>query len=77
MATTEEANSPIESIAILGQKFENEDWDEAQRLLAGINARIIHYDELISQSLKSYSDYLDRQKEISKLRKIIEKVVNE
>ena len=77
LATTEEANSPIESIAILGQKFENEDWDEAQRLLAGINARIIHYDELISQSLKSYSDYLDRQKEISKLRKIIEKVVNE
>ncbi|MCG8321704.1 MAG: ATP-binding protein [Cytophagales bacterium] len=77
LATTEEANSPIESIAILGQKFENEDWEEAQRLLAGINARIIHYDELISQSLKSYSDYLDRQKEISKLRKIIEKVVNE
>ena len=77
LATTEEANSPIESIAILGQKFENEDWEEAQRLLAGINARIIHYDELISQSLKSYSDYLDRQKEISKLRNIIEKVVNE
>lgn len=77
LATTEEANSPIKSIAILGQKFENEDWEEAQRLLAGINARIIHYDELISQSLKSYSDYLDRQKEISKLRKIIEKVVNE
>ncbi len=73
---TGQNNAPIESIAILGTPYSKEDWDEAERLLSGINGRIIYYDELIEESLKAYSDYLDRQKEVSRLRKIIDDIID-
>ncbi len=68
-------SDPIEVIAVLGKPFNNEDLKEAEDLLKTIDGRIIYYDILIEQSLKSYSDYLEKQKEISKLRKIIDEIV--
>ncbi len=69
---TTDQHPRIESIVILGDTLSKEDFSKAQKILDTINARIIHYDELISKSLSSYSDYLDKQKEISSLRKIID-----
>lgn len=75
LATVPSQSGPIELIAIIGQRFIEEDFKEAERLLNGINARFIYYDDLIQQSLNAYSDYLDKQKEVSKLRKIIDKLI--
>lgn len=75
LATTDESDAPIESIAILGQKFNNEDGKKANEILATMNGRIIYYDQLIEQSLKAYSNYLDRQKDVSKLRRIIDNII--
>lgn len=74
LETTSDKNSPIEAIAIVGKRFNNKEFKQALDLLETINSRFIYYDDLIAESLKSYSDYLDRQKEVSKLRKIIEKL---
>lgn len=74
IAATDDYGAPIELIAILGQVYSHKDQKEAEDLLTPLNARIIYYDYLIDQSLKSYEDYLDKQKQISKLRAIIEEV---
>jgi hypothetical protein len=71
---TEGDNPPIEIIVVLGHPLESEDYQEARDLLRRVQGRIIYYDSLIADSLKSYSDYLDKQKEISRIRSIIEKV---
>jgi hypothetical protein len=77
LGETQENSKHIESIAIIGQRFNDEDYNETQTLLSGINGRLIYYDDLIQESLQSYSDYLDRQKEISKLRQIIDKIIGD
>ena len=74
--TNTNANQPIETIAILGSKFNSEQNEELEGLLKLINGRVIYYDQLIEESLTSYKDFLDKQKEISRLRKIIDEIIN-
>lgn len=74
---TGEVNPQVDCIAILGSPFTVEDKTDAEKILNTINGRIIYYDQLIEESLKSYKDYLDKQKEVSNLRKIIDDVIND
>ncbi len=68
-------NQPIiETIIILGKRFSDEDFENAIELLKIKNARIIYYDDLIQDSLESYSIYLDKQKEVSRIRAIIDRI---
>lgn len=68
-------NEPIEAICIIGKEIlpDNMSLEEANRLLAG-NGRILTYDQIIFESMQSYSEYLRRQKDIGKLRKIIDSI---
>lgn len=70
----QEQNPHIEIIVILGQPLNDVDYKEAERLLSGIGGRIIYYDRLIEDSLKAYSDYLVKQREVSRLRELIDKI---
>ena len=70
-----EKNPQIDCIVILGKPFEGEDENYALEILKAVNGRIIYYDQLIEDSLKSYEDYLIQQKEISKLRNIIDEII--
>lgn len=71
-----EKNPIIETIIILGKVFNNEDYKEAQRILNSpdMTCQIMYYDTLIDQSLKSYSDFLEKQKDVSKIRKLIDEL---
>ncbi|MGD1156402.1 MAG: ATP-binding protein [Terriglobia bacterium] len=63
----------IESICILGSAPEPEDQDKQNRaVLKAIDARYITYDELIRQTRDSYREYLDKEKEISRIQQVIE-----
>jgi hypothetical protein len=58
----------IESICILGSPPQPREADEQnRRLLKEANARYLTYDELITQTRKSYEDYLAKEKEVSAL----------
>jgi hypothetical protein len=77
LTETDSKHSHIEAFAIIGERFNEDDYNQAQQLLSTMNARLIYYDDLIQDSLQAYSDYLNQQKEISKLRQIIEKIIND
>lgn len=77
LTATEGLSPQIECIVILGQTFNDKETAECIRLLSPINSRIIYYDQLIEQSLISYSDYLEQQKSISKLRNIIDEIIKD
>ena len=38
------------------------------------SCRIVTYDQLINDSLESYQNYLDKEKEIGKIRAILDKL---
>ena len=62
----------IEVICLLGSKPKPEDRDKMNRqILAAADARYITYDELIQQTRDSYRDYLDKNKEISRIQTLI------
>lgn len=63
----------IEIICILGSKPQPEDRDKMNReILKAADARYILYDELIQQTRESYQEYLDKQKEISRIRLLLD-----
>lgn len=63
----------VETICILGSPPRPiEDDERNRRLLRDANARYITYDELISQTKKSYEEYLVKEKEVSKLISTLE-----
>jgi Histidine kinase-, DNA gyrase B-, and HSP90-like ATPase len=65
----------IEIICILGSPPLPQDEDKRNRdILRAADARYITYDELIQQTRESYRDYLDKQKEISRIQALIEKL---
>lgn len=69
-----EANPFIESIVVLGEVFDSSAYQKAKNILNTIGGRIIYYDTLINESLKSYSNFLSRQKEVGALRKLIDEL---
>lgn len=63
----------IECICILGSPPEPQDQDETNReLLKAVDARYITYDQLIQETRDSYRDYLDKEKEISRIQQLID-----
>ena len=65
----------IECICILGSPPQPEDEPErAKRLLDAQNARHITYDKLIQDALRSYKDYIEKEKQISRLVEIIGRI---
>jgi len=62
----------IEIICIVGSPPTPLDQDEDNRkLLSTYNARYITYDTLIRQTKTSYGDYLDKQKEVARIIKLV------
>lgn len=76
LATIDKEHEAIEVIIVLGQKLgaTPKEEKEVQEILKPVNARVIYYDFLIDQSLEAYGTYLDKQKEVSRIRAIIEKL---
>lgn len=67
----------IESICILGKPPTPHDDDHAQEnieLLKRVGSRYIIYDELIQNTLRSYEEYIERQKEVSELIAVIDEL---
>lgn len=64
----------IEVIAILGQPLANVTQAEASRILGGMNARVILYDQLIKDTQQSYADYLDANKTLSRISAVLEQL---
>ncbi len=68
-----EHNPYIEAICVVGPNA-LDDILKANEVLKPVRARVMTYDQLIEQALNSYKDYLDRNKEVGKIRKLIEKL---
>ena len=68
-------HEPIEAICIIGKEILPDEMtlEEANQKLAG-DARIMTYDQIIFESMQSYSEYLKRQSGIGKIRKLIESI---
>jgi hypothetical protein len=68
-----ESNPYIESICIVG-KDALEDFNETNKFLKTLNARAMTYDQLIEQAQNSYQDYIDKNKQVGKIRALINKL---
>jgi hypothetical protein len=65
----------VESICVLGEAPKPQDEEKQNRALLGaVDARYITYDELIQQTRDSYRDYLDKQREITKIQALINSI---
>ncbi|SUO96714.1 hypothetical protein [Suttonella ornithocola] len=74
-ATENKENVDIEVIFVIGKPVEC-DVDRKKSLLSAISpgSRIVHYDSLIHSAQKSYQEYLDENKKLDKLDRIIDKI---
>lgn len=68
-------NEPITAICIIGEGVLPPEMslEEANNKLAG-SGRIITYDMLIHNALESYSEYLEREAKVGKLRALIDQI---
>jgi hypothetical protein len=65
----------VEIICILGSPPEPQDeMEENIKQLDAAHARYITYDELIQQTRDSYRDYLETNKKIGRIQKLIESI---
>jgi hypothetical protein len=64
----------IECIAVLGKVPTDLGPHEVTRTLAGLDTRVVTYDSLIANALRSYQDYLEKHKEVSRLADLIERL---
>ncbi len=69
--TYPERTPDIEVICILGRKPPGKD-KENREMLRAINAKYITYDTLIRQTRDSYRDFIDKNKELERIQKMIE-----
>ncbi len=68
-----EKNIHIEVIVVLGEILDEPSKDVESRL-ANEDARLVYYDTLVENSINSYQTYLDKNREIGKIRDLIEKI---
>ncbi len=66
-------NPAIESICVVG-KDALDDINSTNKSLSSTNARVITYDQLIAHAQASYQDYLDKNKEVGKIRSLIDRL---
>lgn len=73
-----EANPAIESICIVGKTLSG--WEDSAKrqddldMAKGKNTRVILYEEIISNSKKAYAEYLETEKEVSRIQELLEKL---
>ncbi|NGY38992.1 hypothetical protein FQU23_015965 [Flavobacterium sp. XN-5] len=63
----------IESICVVG-KDALEDINATNNSLRSTNARVITYDQLIAHAQASYQDYLEKNKQVGKIRALVDKL---
>lgn len=66
-------NPTIESICVVG-KDALDDINATNTSLRSTNVRVITYDQLIAHAQASYQDYLDKNKQVGKIRELINKL---
>lgn len=67
---------PIETILVVGpDAFKGKDPVQIEKALASYDARLITYDQLILNAENSYSDYMEANKQASKIRSIVDKLI--
>jgi len=65
----------IETICVLGHPpLPENERAENEKMLRSVNARYITYDQLIRQTRDSYRDFIQANKEISRIRELIQKL---
>jgi hypothetical protein len=69
-----EESQAIECIAVVGRMPTDLAPDEVTKTLAGISTRVVTYDTLITNAMRSYQDYLDKHKQVSRLSELIERL---
>lgn len=68
-------NDPnIEAICIIGSAPIDED-DSNRDVLKSMRARYITYDVLISQTQESYAEYLEKEKELQRIERLVDRLV--
>ena len=71
---------PIEIVCVLGNP--PREWsdyggpDLVEKTLAVLNARYVHYDQLLHNAREAYSDYSEKQKHVSRLAQVIKNIEN-
>jgi hypothetical protein len=63
----------IEVIVVLGEPLD-EPTEAVSKRLSTEGARLVYYDTLVEHSIQSYQTYLEKNKEIGKIRALIEKI---
>lgn len=66
----------IRLIAILGRPPKHSNPDRIDTILDAAGIQVLYYDELISNSLNSYRRYVDEQKKATRIRELIDKLLN-
>ena len=74
----QQQTDPVEFICVIGRELT--DWSihegkqRSQDMLAGTNARVITYDELISNSQQAYRDFLDKEREAGRVYELVKSI---
>lgn len=74
----EESRPNIEIVFVLGKpvREEQDNPDRVKHSMLAISpgSRIVHYDSLIANALKAYSEYLEKSKEFDRIEKIVDQI---
>lgn len=73
LENTGEKNPTIESICVVGRDA-LPNFNRANEILEPSNARVITYDQLIHHAQISYQEYIDKNTQVGKIRKLIDKL---
>ena len=75
-------NEPLEFVCVVGRRLS--DWDNrphgessSRETLGGQNARVVLYDQLISNAQQAYEDYIKRQDETGRIYRLITSISEE
>lgn len=76
MAKEPKSTPHIETVLIVGpDAFDGTSPEQIEKSLESVGARMVRYDQLIANAERSYSDYLEANKEASKIRSIVDKLI--
>ncbi len=67
-------NPYIEVICVIGEFAAGFTRDDFDNQLKSYNGRVYPYDQLIEESLQSYSDYLEREKVVGNMKELLENI---
>lgn len=71
LAKQNELTPSIEIVFLTGDQPIETHPGQLQQLFQGINARLMTYEQIVQSSLKSYTDYIEKNKEAGEIREII------